>query len=69
MTDAAVLDWLSDSDPALRWQVERDLAGAPEESAGQPWRATTWSLNSLREWGLDASVLAGKAERPFARGK
>lgn len=26
-----VLDWLLDSDPALRWQVQRDLAAAPEE--------------------------------------
>lgn len=107
--DAAILDWLVDSDPALRWQVERDLAGAPEEvwrairervategfgarllalqdpdgqwaggayfpadfdfhgpeaqeGAGQPWTATTWSLNALREWGVDASVLAGTAE-------
>ena len=24
---------------------------------GQPWTATTWTLNSLREWGLDAAVL------------
>ena len=30
-TDPDVLDWLLDSDPALRWQVERDLAGAPRE--------------------------------------
>ena len=29
--DARVLDWLLDSDPALRWQVERDLAGEPPE--------------------------------------
>lgn len=90
--------WLLDSDPALRWQVERDLVGAPQEvwgatrakvaregfgarllarqgddgmwgggaffpkgfegeGVGQPWTATTWSLNSLREWGLDAEVL------------
>ena len=27
----AVVDWLLDSDPALRWQVERDLVGAPPE--------------------------------------
>ena len=27
--------------------------------AGQPWTATTWTLNSLREWGLDPDVLAG----------
>ncbi|GEA86132.1 squalene cyclase [Cellulomonas cellasea] len=32
----ALLDWLLDSDPALRWQVERDLAGAPPEV----WQAT-----------------------------
>ncbi|WP_426326167.1 squalene cyclase [Microbacterium sp. E-13] len=36
MTDARVLDWLLDSDPALRWQVERDVAGAPPEV----WEAT-----------------------------
>lgn len=28
--------WLLDSDPALRWQVERDLLGAPDST----WRAT-----------------------------
>ncbi|MFD9697964.1 squalene cyclase [Lentzea sp. NPDC059081] len=90
--------WLLDSDPALRWQVERDLVGEPAEvwqatrarvacegfgarllaeqgsdgmwaggaffpagfdgkEEGQPWTATTWSLNSLREWGVDAEVL------------
>ncbi len=27
-----VLDWLLDSDPSLRWQVLRDLAGAPPEA-------------------------------------
>jgi hypothetical protein len=27
-----VLDWLLDSDPALRWQVLRDLSGAPPEA-------------------------------------
>lgn len=29
----------------------------------QPWTATTWALNDLREWGLDASVLAGTVEK------
>lgn len=109
-TGSALLTWLLDTDPALRWQVQRDLAGSPEDQwqatrasvategfgarllahqdpdgqwaggaffpagfdfegpeaapgAGQPWTATTWSLNSLREWGLDARVLAGTAER------
>jgi hypothetical protein len=100
----AWIAWLLDSDPALRWQVERDLVGEPTavweatrariategfgarllalqdpdgqwaggaffpadfdfdgpeaaEGAGQPWTATTWTLNSLREWGMDADVL------------
>ncbi len=103
MTSGALTDWLLDSDPALRWQVERDLLGAPAAAweatrsrvategfgarllalqdadgrwaggaffpadydfddpdgteDGQPWTATTWTLNALREWGLDASVL------------
>ena len=102
MLSDAVTAWLLDSDPALRWQVERDLLGepaqvweatrarvgtegfgaqllehqdadgqwaggaffpadfdfdGPEGQDGQPWTATTWSLNSLREWGLDPAVL------------
>ena len=93
-----LIPWLLDSDPALRWQVERDLAHEPSEvweatrariategfgarllalqeptgqwaggaffpadfdgtEEGQPWTATTWSLNSLREWGMDSAVL------------
>ena len=35
-TNPDVLEWLLDSDPALRWQVERDLADAPQ----QVWEAT-----------------------------
>lgn len=31
-----IVPWLLDSDPSLRWQVERDLLDAPE----QVWRAT-----------------------------
>ena len=31
-----MLTWLLDADPSLRWQVERDLAGAPEDV----WQAT-----------------------------
>ena len=34
--DPAVVEWLLDADPALRWQVERDLAGAPPDV----WEAT-----------------------------
>jgi hypothetical protein len=104
MVDEALIPWLLDSDPTLRWQVQRDLLAEPPEvweatrariategfgaqllalqdpdgqwaggaffpadfdftgpeaaeGAGQPWTATTWSLNMLREWGLDGSVL------------
>jgi hypothetical protein len=107
--NGTLLDWMLDSDPALRWQVERDLAHAPETvwratrvrvategfgarllarqdadgqwaggsyfpgdfdfhgpeaapGAGQPYTATTWSLNTLRDWGLDAAALAGTAD-------
>ena len=41
MASEDVVGWLLDSDPALRWQVERDLAHAPEDL----WRGT----ESLRE--------------------
>lgn len=109
MAVAVLSNWLLDSDPALRWQVERDLLDLPvqvwtatrarvategygarllaeqdadgqwaggaffpadfdfsgpeaAEGAGQPWTATTWTLNSLREWGVDAAALAGTVE-------
>lgn len=98
MVTGDLIAWLRDSDPALRWQVERDLmherpevweatrariategfgarllelqdpdgqwaggaffpADASDSEEGQPWTATTWTLNSLREWGLDPAVL------------
>jgi hypothetical protein len=95
----AVLDWLLDSDPSIRWQTLRDLADAPTElveaerarvategwgarlldlqgedglwaggalfpvrngridpgnrSVGQPWTATAYSLELLRDFGVD----------------
>ncbi len=111
MTDRSLLDWMLDSDPALRWQVETDLADAPDDTwratrarvategfgaellalqdpdgqwasgaffpadfdfeveEGQPWTATTWSLNSLREWGLEAAALEGTAEKLAANSR
>jgi len=104
MADEAPITWLLDSDPALRWQVERDILHEPPEiwettrakiategfgarllalqgsdgqwaggaffpadfafdgpeaaeGVGQPWTATTPTLNLLREWGLDPTVL------------
>jgi hypothetical protein len=45
------LDWLLDSDPAIRWQLLRDLGGAPAEIVGaeRDWVATE---------GLVASILS-----------
>jgi hypothetical protein len=105
------IEWMLDSDPALKWQVERDILGLPESEwqktraltategigarllalqdedgqwaggayfptredaralpyvegeKGQPYIATTWTLNSLREWGVDASALGDTADR------
>ncbi|MEV7971737.1 squalene cyclase [Cellulomonas sp. NPDC089187] len=102
--DAELVDWLLDTDPALRWQVQRDLLQEPADvwqatralvptegfgarllslqdpdgqwaggaffprgfdgmGEGQPWTATTWSLNSLREWGVDAAMLGDTGAR------
>ncbi|GAA1959504.1 squalene cyclase [Microbacterium deminutum] len=44
--DPDVLEWLLDSDPVLRWQVERDLAGAPPST----WQATR-ALVATQGWG------------------
>ena len=104
-----LVEWLLDSDPALRWQVQKDLLQHPrsdweatraqiategfgarllalqdedgqwaggayfpgdfdwhgpeaQPGAGQPWTATTWTLNTLREWGMDPAPLDGSAE-------
>jgi hypothetical protein len=41
-----VIDWLLDGDPAIRWQVMRDLAGYPEEE----WRAEQQNV-AKEGWG------------------
>lgn len=46
-------DWLLDSDPALRWQVERDLLGAPPGE----WEATRARVTSE---GFGARLLAAQ---------
>ena len=49
--DPKLLDWLLDADPAIRWQVERDLAGAPPEV----WEATR---STVATTGFGAELLA-----------
>ncbi len=51
----AVIAWLLDSDPAIRWQVMRDLAGAPAEEVADE-RAR------VAEVGWGASLLALQGE-------
>lgn len=45
MTDA-VIDWLLDADPAIRWQVMRDLLDAPADD----WRAERGKIEN-QGWG------------------
>jgi hypothetical protein len=56
MTRDAVLEWLLDADPAIRWQVMRDLAGAPAEAvAAERARVATegWGARLLALQGSD----------------
>ncbi|MFC7789970.1 squalene cyclase [Microbacterium sp. MAHUQ-60] len=46
-----ITNWLLDSDPSLRWQLERDLLGAPEAS----WQATRSRVGTE---GFGAVILA-----------
>src|SRR5579862_607367 len=57
-----VLEWLLDSDPAIRWQVLRDLVHAPEEVvAAERARVTTegWGARLLALQGEDGQWAGG----------
>jgi hypothetical protein len=57
-----VLDWLLDSDPAIRWQALRDLAGAPAEVvAAERARVATegWGARLLALEGEDGQWEGG----------
>lgn len=49
--EQSIIDWLLDSDPAIRWQVMRDLTKAPEEEIAQE-RAR------IADEGIGAKILA-----------
>src|SRR5215469_11376368 len=54
----AVIKWLLDADPAIRWQVMRDLLGAPaEEIAAERARVATegWGARLLALQGADGA--------------
>ena len=52
---APVMRWLLDSDPAIRWQVQRDLTGAPAQDVG-----AERALVGVEGWG--AELLAKQGE-------
>ncbi len=55
---SSVIEWLLDSDPAIRWQVLRDLTGAPDEDvAAERARVATegWGARLLALQGADGS--------------
>jgi len=58
-----VIDWLLDSDPAIRWQVMRDLTDAPADvvaaerakvATDQPSRWTTLHALRVLRWAAGA---------------
>src|SRR5258708_8891144 len=56
MTRIEVIDWLLESDPAIRWQVLRDVADAPEDDvAAERARVATegWGARLLALQGQD----------------
>ncbi|HKV29392.1 MAG TPA: hypothetical protein VJT14_00065 [Candidatus Dormibacteraeota bacterium] len=58
----AVLDWVLDSDPSIRWQALRDLVGAPSEVvAGERARVATegWGARLLALQGEDGQWEGG----------
>ncbi len=57
-----VIDWLLDSDPAVRWQVLRDVAGAPAAAV-----ATERARVATEGWGAQLLELRGD-DRQWAGG-
>ena len=58
MPEKSVIEWLLDSDPAIRWQVMRDLTGEPDEVvAAERSRVATegWGARLLARQGPDGT--------------
>jgi hypothetical protein len=58
-----VLDWLLDSDPAIRWQVLRDLVHAPAEVV-----ASERARVAIEGWGARLLALQGEDGQWAGRG-
>ena len=69
---APAIDWLLDSDPAIRWQVLRDLTGAPEEVvaaeralvATHGWGARLLAARDPDGQWMGGACFPGRGERP-----
>jgi len=58
------IDWLLDGDPAIRWQVQRDLLGASERTIGRERRrvgAEGWGARLLARQGAAGGWAAGRS--------
>jgi len=69
--DVDVVEWLLDSDPAIRWQVMRDLVGAPDEDVaaerdrvvGEGWGARLLALQRQDgQWASGTPTFRSAAE-------
>ena len=61
--DAAVIDWLLEGDPAIRWQVMRDLLDEPPAAWEEERRRTVeegWVAELLARRGADGEWPAGR---------
>ncbi len=62
LTSAPLMEWLLDSDPAIRWQVMRDLADSPADAiAAERARVTTegWGARLLAARDPDGQWVGG----------
>jgi hypothetical protein len=62
-SDGTVVDWLLDGDPAIRWQVMRDLLGAPASTWEAERRRVTetgWVADLLTRQGPDGEWPKGR---------
>ena len=78
VTDLAVVDWLLEGDPSIRWQVMRDLLDAPRkkwESERQRVATEGWGADLLKRqdrggtWGgglVESNNVAGCSTTPLS---
>ena len=66
MIRSNVIRWLLDGDPAIRWQVMRDVVGAAERSVERERRKVAsagWGARLLARQGADGRWAAGKSSQ------